>query len=263
MRVFWEMVKRSFQRYLTYRAAALAGLATNFFFGLLRMAILLALYGERPQVAGLTVADVITYSALSQALIGYLSIFGWYDLMNSVYTGEIGSDLLKPLGLMRFWLAQDVGRALVNFLLRGVLIMVAFELVVDLRYPQTAVSWLHLLCTLLLGWLVSFGFRFLVNLAAFWSPDARGMGRFAFLSATFFCGQLMPIRFFPGWLQAWLNFTPFPAMFNTTIEIYLGTLTGTAVYLALLNQLLWAIGLLLLGQWVLQTAVRRLVIQGG
>ena len=73
----------------------------------------------------------------------------------------------------------------------------------------------------------------------------------------------MPIRFFPDWLQAWLNFTPFPAMFNTTIEIYLGTLTGTAVYLALLNQLLWAIGLLLLGQWVLQTAVRRLVIQGG
>ena len=140
MRVFWEMTKRSFQRYLTYRAAALAGLATNFFFGLLRMAILLALYGERPQVAGLTVADVITYSALSQALIGYLSVFGWYDLMNSVYTGEIGSDLLKPLGLMRFWLAQDVGRALVNFLLRGVLIMVAFELVVDLVYPQTAVS---------------------------------------------------------------------------------------------------------------------------
>jgi ABC-2 type transport system permease protein len=183
--------------------------------------------------------------------------------MDSVYTGEIASDLLKPLGLMRFWLAQDVGRALVNFLLRGVLIIVAFELVVDLSYPQTAVSWLLLLCSLILGWLVSFGFRFLVNLAAFWSPDARGMGRFAFLTATFFCGQLMPVRFFPDWLQTVLNLTPFPAMFNTIIEVYLETMTGTAVYLALLNQLLWAVVLLLLGQWVLQTAVRRLVIQGG
>ena len=35
---------RAIQRQLTYRAATLAGLATNFFFGLLRAAVLVALY---------------------------------------------------------------------------------------------------------------------------------------------------------------------------------------------------------------------------
>jgi hypothetical protein len=36
MRLFWEISKLAFQRQLTYRAATLAGLATNFFFGMLR-----------------------------------------------------------------------------------------------------------------------------------------------------------------------------------------------------------------------------------
>ena len=42
MRLFWEVVRRSFRRHLTYRAAALAGLVTNIFFGLVRAAVLVA-----------------------------------------------------------------------------------------------------------------------------------------------------------------------------------------------------------------------------
>ena len=43
MRLFYELVKFSFRLQFTYRAANLAGLATNFFFGLLRAAVLVAL----------------------------------------------------------------------------------------------------------------------------------------------------------------------------------------------------------------------------
>jgi hypothetical protein len=43
MRVYWEIAKRALSRQLTYRTATLAGLATNFYFGLLRAAGLAAL----------------------------------------------------------------------------------------------------------------------------------------------------------------------------------------------------------------------------
>jgi ABC-2 type transport system permease protein len=42
MRLFIELAKRSFQRQLSYRAATFAGLATNFFFGMLRVAVMVA-----------------------------------------------------------------------------------------------------------------------------------------------------------------------------------------------------------------------------
>ena len=263
MRLFWEVTRRAFRRHLTYRAAALAGLVTNVFFGLVRASILVALYGEREQVAGLSVQDAITYTGLTQAVIVYLSIFGWYDLMNAVHQGEIAADLLKPMRLFTFWLAQDLGRALVGLLLRGLTIMLVYALIFDITYPVGVVQWGALLLTLFLSWLLSFAYRFLVNLSAFWSPDAKGIGRFAFVVAMFFSGFLMPLRFFPEWVQTLAYLTPFPHLLNTVVEVYLGVVTGPALAQALLAQALWAAGLALLCQLVLARATRRLVILGG
>ncbi len=263
MILFWQITKRSFQRYMTYRAAAIAGLATNFFFGLIRVAILLALYGDRQVVEGYTVADIITYTALTQAVIAYLGMFGWFDLMNSVHTGEIATDLLKPMSFFRFWLAQDLGRALVNFLLRGIGVMILYGLLFELVYPKTAVQILATILTLILSWLVSFGWRFLINLAAFWSPNSRGAIRLGFTLSWFFSGFLMPLRFLPDWVQTIANFTPFPHLLETVVNVYLGIYTTPELIQALLTQAVWAVSLIALSQLVLQAGTKRLVILGG
>jgi ABC-2 type transport system permease protein len=246
-----------------YRASALAGLVTNIFFGLMRAYVLIALYNHQPVVAGLTMQDAITYTGLTQAIIVYLSIFGSYDLMKAVHQGEIVSDLLKPINLFTFWLAQDLGRALVGFLLRGLTIMIIYALIFKITYPESFMQWMALFVALFLSWLISFSYRFLVNLTAFWSPDARGIGRFAFIIVMFFSGFLMPLTFLPDWVQTLAYVTPFPHMLNTIVEIYLGALTGVNVIWALLAQLAWAVGLMVLCQWVLRRGTRRLVILGG
>jgi len=263
MRLFWELVKLSFQRQLTYRAATLAGLATNFFFGLLRAALMTALYGPRQEVAGLSLEAAVTFTGLTQATIAFLSLFRWYEVMNSVYSGDISSDLLKPMDYFTFWLAQDLGRAIVGFIMRGLTIMVAYALVFDITLPRSPQQWLALAATLVLSWLVSFSWRFLVNLAAFWTPNALGVGRFALGWSWFLSGFLMPLRFFPDWFINLCNLTPFPAMINTVVEVYLGVLTGPELIQALLTQLLWAVILIGAGQLVLRAGVRKLVIQGG
>ncbi|MCP5094088.1 MAG: ABC transporter permease [Chloroflexi bacterium] len=263
MRLFWELARRAFRRYMTYRAAAVAGLITNFFFGIFRVAVLLALFGSREEIGGITPDDAITYVGLTQAVVMYLSMFGWYDLIRSVHSGDVSSDLLKPMDYFLFWLAQDLGRAVVHFLLRGVLFMLLFELVYDLSYPDTAVHWLLVFVAVFLSWLLSFAYRFLINLAAFWTPNARGIARFGFVISWFFSGFMMPLRFFPEWVQRIAYFTPFPHLLNTVVEVYLGVLTGSELVSVLLIQLLWVVGLVVLGQVLLKTAVRRLVILGG
>ena len=104
---------------------------------------------------------------------------------------------------------------------------------------------------------------FIVNLAAFWSPDARGFARFASVIGMFASGFLMPLRFFPDWLQQALNFTPFPHIMNTMIEIYLGSVSGSRLLETLLTQTLWAFALVILAQMILARASKRLVILGG
>ena len=93
MRLFWEISKLAFQRQLTYRAATLAGLATNFFFGMLRASVLIALFHGQSEIAGMTINDAITFTALTQAAIALLSLFSWYEVMDSVYSGAVSSDM--------------------------------------------------------------------------------------------------------------------------------------------------------------------------
>ena len=263
MNLFIALIKLSFQRQLAYRAANIAGLMTNLFFGVLRASVMMALYGARDEVAGISVEGAITYTGLTQAIIAYLAIFGSYEIMESVYSGEVSSDLLKPMGFFRFWLARDLGRAGASFLVRGLTVMGLYALMFDIVYPMTWGQWQALAISMVLGLLVSFAWRFLVNLSAFWTPNAKGVGRFAFGMTMVLSGFIMPLRFFPDWFVSLCYLTPFPAMINTSIEIYLGLLSGVEMAQALLLQGLWFLALALLCYIVFRAGVRHLVIQGG
>ncbi|MBE9473361.1 MAG: ABC-2 family transporter protein, partial [Chloroflexi bacterium] len=247
----------------TYRAATLAGLATNFFFGMLRASVLIALYHGQSEIAGMTITDAITFTGLTQAAIAFLSLFSWYEVMDSVYTGAVSSDMLKPMNYFNFWLAQDSGRAFASFLLRGLSIMIAYALLFDITVPQSADQWLAFILVLLLSWLVSFSWRFLVNLAAFWTPNALGIARLAFILSWFLSGFFMPLRFFPVWFVRLCYLTPFPYTINAVVEVYLGLVDGQALAAIILAQIAWILLLVLAGMIALRAGVRRLEILGG
>ncbi|NIS83214.1 MAG: ABC transporter permease [Anaerolineales bacterium] len=263
MHLFVQIAKLAFQRQLTYRAAALAGLATNFFFGILRASVLVALFGPSQVVEGISVQGAITYTGLTQAIIAYLSFFGWWEVMDAVYSGDIGMALLKPLDTFNFWLAQDLGRALANLFMRGLSIMALYAILFDITTPTSGSQWLALVVALVLSWLVSFAWRFLINLGSFWTPNARGIGRFGFALTWALSGFIMPLRLFPDWFVRLCNLTPFPSMVNTVVEVYLGVLSGPELVHALLIQAFWFLVLVLLAKIILRAGVRHLVIQGG
>jgi ABC-2 type transport system permease protein len=144
-----------------------------------------------------------------------------------------------------------------------VTILAFYAVVFHITFPSGWLHWLLLASALLLGWLVSFCWRFLVNLAAFWTPNAMPIGRLGFSITWLLSGFLMPLRFFPEWFERACYLTPFPYTVNTIIEIYLGLLPVSAALRALGLQLAWAAGLLVLCLWVMQRGVRRLVILGG
>ena len=75
MRLYLELAKKSFQRQVAYRTAALAGLITNLFFGVLRASILIAVYNAQTNsVPNYSVRDAITYTGMTQAFIGALAV---------------------------------------------------------------------------------------------------------------------------------------------------------------------------------------------
>ncbi len=261
--MYWAIARSAFQRQLSYRAANLAGLATNAFFGVLRASVLLALFGSATVVAGYTVRDAVTFTALTQALLSMVALFAWTDLMRTVRTGEIAIDLARPVDFYGYWCAQDLGRAGAQLLLRGLPIMLMYRLFFDIALPPGPTHLLAFLVSLVLALLISFSWRFLISLAAFWTQDAIGVARLASAISLFLSGFLMPVAFFPDWLRTLMRLTPFPGMIATPVDIYLGQVSGAALGLALAGQLVWVVAMFALARLVLIFAVRKLVIQGG
>ncbi len=262
MRLYVEVARRSFQRHLAYRAATLAGLFTNSVFGLLIASVYLALYRgqDRPTVVGFSASEALTFVWVGQSLIMVVSMWGWWEIAESVQTGDVVADLMKPFNYYGYWLSRDLGRAACHLLTRTGPTLLIGVILSDLALPGLLTRWAGFLASVLLAVLVSFGWRFLLNLTAFWLLDIRGVTAMSLVVVGFFSGFLVPLAFFPPGLRHVAEALPFRAIVMVPIEVLLGQRAiGPAVAL----QLAWAVALALVGQVILHRAVRRVVVRGG
>lgn len=263
MRLYWEMARRGYRRYAAYPAATWAGAFTNTAFGFMQAYIFLAVYRHRADVGGFDVTETLTYAWLAQALIGTVAVFGWSDLAIRIKSGDIATDLARPVHPLRIGLAFDLGRALYQSLFRGIPPFVVGALVFDLTAPRNPLVWLAFLVSVVLAIVVSYAFRALYNLAAFWMLDHRGALMVGLTTSLFFSGFIVPLQFFPGWLETVARATPFPSMVQLPVEIFVGHATGAGIALNLLQQVGWAAAMVALTQAVFAAGTRKLVVQGG
>ncbi len=110
---------------------------------------------------------------------------------------------------------------------------------------------------------ISFSWRFLVNLASFWTPNALGIGRFAFGLSWTLSGFYFPLALFPDWLANFSRMSPFGASIYIPIEVFIGNIKGAALLEGLLIQAIWVLVLIGLDHIILKQGIRKLVIQGG
>lgn len=263
LRLGFELARRGYGRYAAYPGATWAGVFTNTFFGFLIAYTLLAVFEQRDAVGDYDARDAVTYTWLAQGMLMTIYLWGWFEVALRVRSGDVATDLQRPLDFQGYWLAQDLGRAAYHALFRGVPPFVLGALVFDVLVPGNPLVWLAFLASVTLAVVTSFAFRFLFNLAAFWLLDYRGAGVLAMVASTFFSGQIVPIAFFPHWLAVLAWALPFAAMVQAPIEIWLGHAEGLELPGLIALQAFWAGALLLAGRAVLAAGMRKLVIQGG
>ncbi|MGH8901369.1 MAG: ABC transporter permease [Egibacteraceae bacterium] len=263
MRLYWEIARRGYRRYAAYPTATWAGLFTNIVFGFMRGAVLLALFGQRNEIGGYDARDTITYVWLTQALIATVAIWGWKELGERIRSGDIAIDLSRPLDPQLVGLAFDLGRGWYHALFRGIPPLLVGAALFELAWPSSPLVWVAFLVSVCLAVCVSFAFRFLYNLPAFWLTDYRGVAAIAMFAVNLFSGFSVPVAFFPSWLAAIARATPFPAMIQTPIDVFVGKTSGTAIIEAIVVQASWLTALLVAGRVAFAAGTRRLVVQGG
>jgi ABC-2 type transport system permease protein len=263
VRLYYEIARRAFRRALVYRGAYVAGILTNAGFGVLRSFVFIAVYAQGAAASGMTLQEALSYTWATQALIsiGAGWIFGT-DLMQSIRTGDVVTDLLRPWSFYGYWAARTLGERLFNLLVRGTLTYLIGVLYFGALVPDAATT-LAFALTITLALIVSFAFSFLVSLSAFWLIDNSGIVFCANIVLGFFSGFLLPLEFFPAPLAALARALPFQAITHAPVSALLGRLDGPALLATVLNQAGWALVLIAVGLLGLRAAERKLVVQGG
>ncbi len=262
MRVYVEVYRRTFRRMTAYRGATAAGVFTNTVFGFLLVYVLLAVYRQRSDVGGFDATDAVTFTFVAQGLIMVVGMFGDSEMANRIRTGDVVADLYRPADYQAWWAAVAYGKAAFYAVFRGVPPFLVGAAVFDVRLPSVAVlPWFAVSIATAVA--VGFGWRFLLGLSAFWLLDDRGTSALGLFLALFLSGLVVPIVFFPAWLETAARILPFASMVQVPAEIFLGKHQGAAAVPAVAVQLAWAVALAAAGRLLLARAVRRVVVHGG
>ena len=264
--LYVAIATRAFRRYSTYRAATLSGIFTNSVFGIIYSFAYLALWSANENAGGYDSGDAVTYVWLGQALLMTVALWGGGttdDLAERIRTGDIAIDLYRPVGLVPWYLASDLGRACFHFLTRGLAPTVVGVILFDINLPASPAAAVAFALAVPLAVIVSFAIRFLVASSAFWLLDQSGVRMMSGAFAIFFSGMMLPLVLFPGWLGILARALPWSAYVQVPADIWLGKRTGSDLVLALGFQVMWAVILLVCCQLVLRAATRKVVVQGG
>ena len=210
-------------------------------------------------INGLSLHDTMWYLVLAETLeLGRPRLSR--TISQQVKDGSIAYLLNKPYDFLLYQLASGLGESLPRM---GMLFLLGGGVVWALAGPPPALAnWPLALVALAGAWLLHYCANALIGLAAFAAEEVAPFEWIYQKMVFILGGMLIPIDFYPAWLQAIAKSLPFAYMMygpcrlfvRPDANIFLQTLLGQVLWLAVLG------GILAL---VFHRGMRRLAINGG
>lgn len=271
LRPYRAAFRARFQLMLQYRAAALAGFATQCWWGGIRVMVFAAFYGVNAAAAPISLGNAITYVWLGQALLALLPWVADPEIGQAVRGGGVGYDRLRPVDAYGYWYARTLGWMLARALPRAALMLLAAGIVLPLvglgdwswRPPSGLAAAVLFVPAFMLMTALGAAVLMLANVVVAASLNERGVNAVLTPLVVVFSGNLLPLDFFPDVLRPFLYLQPFAGLVDIPFRIYFADLSGGAALQGLALQTFWTVVLIGLGRLVMARMMLRLEMQGG
>ena len=177
---------------LQYRAAALAGISTQFAWGFLIIFAYHAFYRSNPTAFPMTLQATVNYTWIQQA---FLAMFAsWVldgDILEEITSGSISYSLCRPVDLYAMWYTKSLSGRISRVALRAVPILVVAALLpagYNLTAPTDLSTFFLFLLTMVLGALNSTAFTLLIYVLTMYTLSSTGLRSLLLTLADFLCG---------------------------------------------------------------------------
>ncbi len=267
MRKYLSFFRIRFIAGLQYRAAAWAGISTQFAWGGMTILMFWAFYQNGENSFPMTFPELSSYIWMQQAFLAmFMAWFFDNEIFDSITSGNIAYELCRPCDVYSMWFTKNMAIRLSRMMLRcfPILLVAAFlPAPFNITLPPDWLLGVFFLISVTLGFLVLISFSMLIYISAFYTISPMGIRILATSVIEFFAGAIIPIPFFPESLQPIMYALPFASMQNTPFLIYTGHISGFEAIQSMALQVIWLTALMIVGRLLMKRALKKVIVQGG
>lgn len=258
---------------LQYRAAAVAGFATQCWWGGIKVMVYAAFFTASPAAgdAPISLSQVITYTWLAQAFLVLSPWAGDPEISQAVRSGGVGYDRLRPVDTYSWWYVRAAAWMTARAVPRAALMLAVAGIALPLlgleewswRPPADLAQAALFAVSMILVVALSSAFVMLLNISAVATMDERGVNTMIAAVLILLSGNLLPLQLFPDWAQTFLFIQPFAGFIDIPFRIYFGGLTGLDALAGMGLQAFWTVVFVVIGRAWMHRQMRHLQMQGG
>ena len=268
MKAYFNYFKLRLITNLQYRAAALAGISTQLFFGMVFLMVYIALYESNTNVeVPMNLKSVITYLWLGQAF--FAIIYPYIkdaELLSMIRNGNLAYELVRPQNFYFKYYIKMVCERLAAVILRcSPVLIVAFLLPepYNLTLPVSFEAFILFILSMIFSCLLITSMSLLMHIITMFTLNADGVIGMYCMAAEVFTGLLVPVPFLPSFMIKIGKYLPFRFIGDFSYRVYSGDISTSEGRIMIIGSILWTVLTIGIGYLLTKLALKKAVIQGG
>ena len=266
MKAYISYLKKELVTGLQYRAAALAGIMTQIFWGLIFIMLYKAFYSHAT-IDAINYKELMCYVWLSQSFfaLSYIRTKD-QDIRDSIVNGTVAYELCRPYNLYWWWYLKLLAKRYAAVLLRFSPIIIIGAIVpapYGLSLPNSPLAFLLFIITLLLGSLIVTAFNIIIHFITFYTMQDKGTSSIINTIAELLSGFAIPLPLMPNIIINFSEYLPFRLIGDLPFRIYSGNIATPYALKSIILQILWIIILFIIGNLIMKNALKKVSVQGG
>lgn len=220
-------------------------------------------FQERNELAGFTMAEMTSYVILSKVLASQFwgginqTFAGW------IYSGAIGSELLRPVSLFVSLFSRRVGEFGFYIIFKAIPLIIVSYFTLGGSGPAGMVNLLLFLLSVLVALVIMFYVEMIVGMWCFYTLFHYPLTYIKRAILELLSGGVVPLFLFPDAVAKVLNFLPFAGLVSIPVNIYLGKYSLREYGIYILIQIFWAAVMCLAAHGFYRHVIKKVVVQGG
>lgn len=263
MKKYVDYVRIGIKEYLVYPSAVWAKLFSKLIYLYLQFCIWSALFASNSiKNPELNKADTLRYIVVATLVSTVIECHVIEKINAQIQSGNIATELIRPIGFKRMLLARHLGDTAVKLLCYLVPLIVLVKVCVSLPLLCSVQIGFGIL-SVFLAYCIQFLYSLIIGLLAFWLIVTWPINMLLGAIYKLLSGAWIPVTMFPETLYRINLFLPFRAIYAIPVSILTSSMKVINIRQAIGVQVMWLVILYSLVQIIWHVGRNKLIVQGG